>query len=169
MGILSSLFNSIPQYENNKQYGDYAVTPICRQWTAVNAKLNVKIILKQINDCTNICKTTHNPVVFFYRYDMLIKKTIELSYISQYVKITGASPNKLVKMAIEQKPEQVTNLINNTYSNTRDKILNLKTPKSKLNAVEKFKSDFEPFLDEMNDDNKHRIDECGEMLKQLCE
>lgn len=37
-------------YSNNKQYGNYAVTPIQAVWTKPNAELNFKIYTKHVED-----------------------------------------------------------------------------------------------------------------------
>lgn len=166
MGLLKSLFQpAIPQYENNIIYDGYALTTVRKNWNVYNAKANAKGVLKQIQDCANICKKSTNPLTFFYRYDMLIKRTIELCCISRYVKVTGVSPVSALKVAINDKQSAVTLLIDNTERKVDMKVQTLKTLKAKENAIAKFEASFFPFYDEMNEENILKISQSAQKMR----
>ena len=73
------------KYTNSKQYGKNAIThlPKASEITEDFCKQNAHSYRLQYKESLETMKTTSNPTVFFYRYDMAIKKAIGLAYMQE--------------------------------------------------------------------------------------
>ena len=171
MGILSSLFGGSQlwkQYSNNKVYAKYAPTPLptSKTMTASYCKANVNNFLKQFNDSIKIVGSTTKPDTFFYRYDFAVKKGIALIYSRKYVRMTGDNIEKKTNQLIEHKQEFVRQMIDRVYAEYSEKINKLKTPKSMAKKVDDFEQSFQPFYDELCQDNIAYIQQVAAQLRQ---
>ncbi len=127
--------------------------------------MNAPIILKQIQDSGSICASTNNPLTFFYRYDFMIKKTIELYYISKFVRITGVSPILVINTAIKDKQEAISGVIDRAAEKISKDLKKVKTPKTALKKIDEFENSFNDFLDEMSDDNIAKVKSLSENMR----
>lgn len=158
MGIFSKLFK--PKYTKWQTYlstrpiAYYDLTPspnvkINRSFSQMNAK----IYYKQYNESINLIGSTKKPDVFFQRYDFALTRIIGLIYMKKYVSIQGSNLPETAEKLIDHKQELVHDLILRCNNALEDKLLTLKTTKSKENNIKKFESQFQPFYKEMSPEN----------------
>lgn len=175
MGFLDKILKPTPkptapailEYSNDKEYSGCGITKIKRDWNNLDAKMNAPIILKHIQDSGYICASTNNPLTFFYRYDFMIKKTIELYYISKFVRFTGASPILLINAAIKDKQEAVSGMIDRAAEKISKDLKKVKTPKTALKKIDEFENSFNDFHDEMSDENIAKVKSLAENMRLL--
>lgn len=108
----------------------------------------------------------NQPSCIFYRYDMLIKRSIELIYLSNYVKITGVRPVDAARITIQDKQNAVGLLIDNCELKVDYKVRELKTIRSRENAISKFESSFIDFYDEMDESNILKVTQAAEKMRR---
>ena len=140
-------------YSNNKQYGSYSITPIQAIWNKPDAEMNFKIYTKHVEDSIRIINSTTNPLTFFYRFDFAVKRSIDLCYMSKYVKSSESDLIKKTKNLIVSKQDYIHNMIIRINEKESLKIASLKTEKGKINHAESIKNSFSPYLDEMSREN----------------
>lgn len=172
MGIFSKLFK--PKYTKWQTYlstrpnNYYDLTPspkikINRSYSQMNAK-NYYI---QYNESVNLIGTTKKPDVFFQRYDFAITRIIGLIYMKKYVKIEGSNLPETAEKLIDHKQEFVHELILRCSNAVENKLLTLKTVKSKENNINKFETSFQPFYGEMSPENINYVTKLANKLRRL--
>ena len=100
-----------------------------------------------------IIKETTNPDTFFYRYGFLLQRLTELQKMERVIKFKNVKPSQVKRGFLEQKPEIIHDLIIRCQNKYMSKYNTMKTKKGKLNKINAFKAEFEPFLPEMDSDN----------------
>lgn len=157
-------------YNNLIQYPKYGITPLPkpRDITFAFTKLNVNNYIKQYQDSAKLTNTTVKPDVFFYRYDLAIKRMIAIIYMQKYAKIKifgNYCPEQIVEEMIDTKEENTKAMIDRAFIELKSKVEKLKTPKSKMSNIEKFIDSFKGFV-EISPNNFNYIISLTENLKK---
>lgn len=151
------------EYVNTKKYGDYAVTETGK-FSKINVDASIEGIKKQIDDRKRICETTSDPLVFFYSYDFIIKRYIDIMLMAKYaeiplVQMTFAKTEYEIMISMKQK--SIQNLIERCRMKTYNKIVSLKTAAAKMKHADAFRLQFNDYLDEISSENQKQIfDSC---------
>lgn len=133
------------------------------------SQLNAQTYYKQYNDSLKLIGTTKKPDVFFERYDFAITRLIGLIYMKKYIRIEGSNLPEAVEKMIDHKQEFVMQMIERSFEGLETKVYKLKTKISKIKNIEKFKESFEPYLVEINADNRNYLYSLVDGLKNLVE
>lgn len=105
--------------------------------------------LKQIKESIEIINNTAEPKTFFNRYIFVIDRLSELSEMESKISFTGQLPSKFKFVMIEKKQAAIIDMIDRAVQKTKEKLLSLKTEKGKMNNINKFRTQFELFEEEM--------------------
>ena len=151
-------------YNNNKKYGDYAVSGT-GMFSILNIDQQISAYTKQAQDSDRICYSTTDPLVFFYRYDFMIKRYIDMISMSKYTDFQFIDAYSAYCSAINTKQVAVKSLITRCADKCRTKIATLKTANSKRNNIDKFQSQFFEFADEISPENQQYIAALAEDMR----
>lgn len=162
MGLGS--INEQINYSNYKRYGNYSVTQTNPFWNKRDSELTFNVYIRQVEDSMQIINSTTDPLTFFYRFDFVIKRYIDLCNMSRYIK-SKRDFIKETKNLINLKSQYVQSLIIRVYKKSSEKVLSLKTEKGKINHVKKIEDSFLPFHDEMTNENLIFLNSVIEKLK----
>ncbi len=133
---------NIPQSTNKIILPEYQVKGITKQ--AILDHLRI------MSDCLNILQTTLNPETFFTRFDLLIEHAKKLTTFESYVNSEQFKPDEILNQVKANKQDMIIDFINRYLNSILNKIKTIKTPKSKLNQIQKFYDTLEQYKDNMD-------------------
>lgn len=123
------------------------------------AKMLAPQWLKISHDCEKLINNTMNPDVFFSRFELLESVCACLVLIQPYVKFTGTQPRKAFKTLQEIRPMAAKAFIERSYEKMIQQADGLKTEKGRTNKIEKYFSSMNPYLNRLDDDSLHYLNE----------
>lgn len=130
------------------------------------SQMNAQTYYRQYNESVSIIKTTKKPEIFFDRYDFAVTRLIALIYMKQYVKIEGSNLQEAAEILINNKQEYVHQLIDRCVNALYEKLLKLKTNKSKNNNINAFEEQFMPYYAEISPENQDYIHRLADFYRQ---
>lgn len=154
------------KYTNSKQYGKNAIThlPKASEITEDFCKQNAHPYRLQYKESLETMKTTSNPTVFFYRYDMAIKKAIGLAYMQEKITIPGESLAKEADKLIETKDTYITQMIERATADVKRDLEELSAPADISKKLNSFEKKMKRHSDEMNSTHIETIEKTVDAL-----
>ncbi len=141
------------QKRDNMDIAYYRNPPRHKYSTSIQETTNDEMLvpqyLKQIEESIDLINNTADPKTFFKRYIFAIDRLSELSKMEDKISFTGQLPSKFKSVMIEKKQAAIIDMIDRAVQKTKEKLLSLKTEKGKTNNINKFRTQFEPFEEEM--------------------
>jgi len=142
---LSDCYATYKLYEILKEYGFKEE----RRHERSEDEMLAPQYLKQVEESFDIINNTADPKTFFKRYIFAIDKLSELSKMEGKISFIGQLPSELKRVMIEKKQAAIMGMIDRAVEKTKEKLSSLKTEKGKINNIERFRTQFEPFEEEM--------------------
>ena len=122
---------------------------------------------KIAHDCAHLVNTTKNPEVFFFRYDLLIKKMTHLSQLEKFNIFSNPLPSQELNEILGKKELTINDFIDRYYDSICDKLISYKTEKAKEKKINEFYNTLIKYGNKMNDNNIKKFTELYYKLKEL--
>lgn len=120
----------------------------------VMARSEADSCLRIFKDSILIITQTTNPKIFFSRYNLMLEQAEKIDALSEYVKFNGIEKIKSVyQEALNDKQNQIHQMINRYWNETVIKAESLKTDSGKEKRYQKFYNTLEQYKIEMSEEN----------------
>ncbi len=110
----------------------------------------VKMMMKQSEDCAKLIDSTVNPDVFFERLNFMLDLTLTLQRYEKYKVFRGGTPSVLYNQMVTNLWEIVDGFITRAYNKQREKAAKLKTDNGKQKSNAKFAAELKSAFDHAN-------------------
>lgn len=105
--------------------------------------------LEIVNDCINIINETCDINTFFYRYELLLDKLLQLSILEKFIPCSGNSPSSKLDYIHQKQCDIINSFIDRYWDKVLTKANSLKTQKGKENRYNNYLSSFEPYKEKL--------------------
>lgn len=124
--------------------------------------MNMKTLVKQINESVEIMKKTKNPETFITRLDFIIGNYQKLyEYERMGIIVNQTRPSVMLAELTQSRDGVITEFLENALGDLRVKLLGIKTEKAKINQIQKFRETVESFIPKLGN-----RDSLTDVLKQ---
>lgn len=103
-----------------------------------DAQLAIGNTLRIINDCVRIVNESKDPDTFFKRLDMMIEKMEWMAKIEKYYPFQRPLPSEQLNKIKSNMIMTYNDFIDRYYKSVVQKIIKVKTEKSRMNKIEEF-------------------------------
>lgn len=109
--------------------------------------------LKIFKDSILIVTETADPDTFFERYNLILQHSEKIGELSDYVKIKGVKPKSICQEVLNDKQNQIHQMIARYWDKTVNDAAALKTENGKKKRYQKFFDTLERYKGEMSEEN----------------
>lgn len=121
-------------------------------------------MLQIVNDCVNLINSTKKPEVFFSRYGLMIEKLENLSKLEKFNCFSRSLPSQDLAKVLGKKLFTINDFLERYYTDTLEKIENLKTSKAKQKKIDAFSESliaYKPYM--LNENWVRYTNLCGSL------